>query len=66
VISATAIWYVQVGALLAGHVSGLTLAHDRALVDYRRPYDAGRSQYWMLSVMVGFTCLGLWVLSAAA
>ena len=64
VLSATSIWYVQVGALVVGHVLGLTLAHDRALVywpDYRR---ASRSQYWMLAVMVAFTCFGLYLLSA--
>jgi len=64
-ISSTAIWYVQVAALVAGHVAGLVLAHDRALAvfpDDRRA--AVRSQYWMLTVMVGFTCLGLWLLSA--
>jgi hypothetical protein len=57
------IWYVQVAALLVGHVLGLTLAHDRALVywkDYRR---ASRSQCWMLAVMVAFTCFGLYLLS---
>ena len=31
-----------------------------------RPRDATRSQYWMLAVMVAFTSLGLWLLSAAA
>jgi hypothetical protein len=63
ILSANAIWYVQVGALVVGHVLGLTLAHDRALAywpDYR---DASRSQYWMLAVMVTFTCLGLYLLS---
>ena len=66
VISATGIWYVQVAALVLGHAAGLTLAHDRALVVYRRVRDATRSQYWMLAVMVGFTSLGLWLLSASA
>jgi hypothetical protein len=66
VISATGVWYVQVGALVLGHVAGLTLAHDRALTVYRRVRDATRSQYWMLAVMVGFTSLGLWLLSASA
>ncbi len=66
IVTATAIWYVQVVALIAGHVSGLTLAHDRALAMYRNPREAVRSQYWMLSIMVGFTCLGLWLLSAVA
>ena len=66
VICATGIWYVQVAALVIGHVAGLTLAHDRALVVFRRVRDATRSQYWMLAVMVGFTSLGLWLLSASA
>jgi hypothetical protein len=63
-IGSTGIWYVQVLALVVGHVSGLALAHDRALAVYRAPQLAVRSQYWMLVVMVGFTSLGLWLLSA--
>jgi hypothetical protein len=64
-LSANAIWYVQVAALVIGHVAGLTLAHDRATAwwgDYRQ---AARSQYWMLAVMVAFTCFGLYLLSTA-
>jgi hypothetical protein len=64
VISYAAIWYVQVAALVAGHVSGLALAHDRALVMYGDPEEAVRSQYWMLAVMVAFTSFGLWLLSS--
>ncbi len=64
IISATGIWYVQVGALVLGHVAGLVLAHDRALALYPKARDATRSQYWMLAIMVGFTSLGLWLLSA--
>jgi hypothetical protein len=64
ILGSTAIWYVQVLALVSGHVSGLALAHDRALAKYRSTQEAVRSQYWMLVVMVGFTCLGLWLLSA--
>jgi hypothetical protein len=63
-ISAAVIWYVQVAALVGGHVSGLALAHDRALVLYDDPALATESQRWMLVVMVTFTCLGLWLLSA--
>jgi hypothetical protein len=63
-ISSTGIWYVEVAALLLGHVSGLILAHDRAIAMYRTAIDAARSQYWMLMVMVTFTCMGLWLLSA--
>jgi hypothetical protein len=65
-VGANGVWYVQVFALVLGHAAGLTLAHDRALTVYPRARDATRSQYWMLAVMVGFTCLGLWLLSAAA
>jgi hypothetical protein len=65
VVSATAIWYVQVGALVIGHVCGLVLAHDRALVLYRSAQAAVRSQVIMLVVMVAFTCLGLWLLSVS-
>ena len=64
-ISATQIWYVQVAALVLGHVAGLILAHDRALISYGDSRIATRSQYWMLAVMIAFTSLGLWLLSAA-
>ena len=64
VVSANTIWYVQVGTLVVGHVAGLVLAHDRALVVFRDPKRATRSQYWMLATMVAFTSLGLWLLSS--
>ncbi|MBJ7330901.1 MAG: fenitrothion hydrolase [Solirubrobacteraceae bacterium] len=64
-VGANGIWYVQVGALVAGHICGLILAHDRALGLYGSAREATRSQYWMLAVMVAFTSLGLWLLSAA-
>jgi hypothetical protein len=65
VVSATGIWYVQVGALVIGHVAGLVLAHDRALVLYGSAKAAVRSQIALLTLMVAFTCLGLYLLSAA-
>jgi hypothetical protein len=64
-ISSNAIWYVQVGSLVVGHVAALTLAHDRALAVYGDVRSATRSQYFMLAVMVGFTCFGLFLLSQA-
>jgi hypothetical protein len=66
VVSAAGIWYAQVGALVVGHVAGLTLAHDRALTIWTDRRTATRSQYWMLMVMVTFTCGGLYLLSAVA
>ena len=64
-IGATVTWYTQVAVVVAGHVGGLILAHDRALETYTDPRQALRSQYWMLAVMVGFTSLALWLLNQA-
>jgi hypothetical protein len=64
-ISATGIWYVQVAALVIGHVTALILGHDRAISLYGDSRLAARSQYWMLALMVGFTSLGLYLLSQA-
>jgi hypothetical protein len=56
------VWYVQVGALVAGHVAGLAVAHDRA-VAILPERDALRSQYAMLALMVVYTVGGMWLLS---
>ena len=64
-IGSEAIWYVQVGALVVGHVTALVLGHDRALKVYGDSRLAARSQYWMLALMVAFTSLGLYLLSQA-
>lgn len=61
-LSPNAVWYVQVGSLVAGHVAGLAIAHDRA-VAVLSERDAVRSQYPMLALMVLYTCAGLWLLS---
>jgi len=65
VISSNETWYCQVAFVVAGHVAGLTLAHDRAVALYDRAKLAVRSQYWMLAVMILFTSLALWLLSQA-
>ena len=62
-ISPTTTWFVQVGALVAGHVAGLLIAHDRAVSIFPERRVALRSQYAMLSLMVLYTVGGLWVLS---
>ena len=64
-LSANSIWYVQVGTLVVGHVIALVLGHDRAISVYGDSKIAARSQYWMLALMVGFTSLGLYLLSQA-
>jgi hypothetical protein len=64
-VSSTTVWYVQVAALVIGHVTALTLAHDRAIDVYGDSRLGALSQRWMLLVMVGFTTLGLFLLSQA-
>jgi hypothetical protein len=61
-LSPTTIWYVQVAAIVIGHVGGVVLAHDRAIAMFDR--DAAiRTQYALLAVMVLFTASGLLILS---
>ncbi len=64
-LGATLIALIQVGLVVCGHVAGLVLSHDRALVIYAdRPRLAVPSQLWMLAVMIGFTIVALLLLLA--
>jgi hypothetical protein len=63
IVSTTTVWYVQVVALVVGHVAGLAIAHDRAVDLFEDRRAALRSQYPMLALMVLYTVGGLWVLS---
>ncbi len=64
VFSPNTIWYVQVAVLVAGHVLGLVVAHDRAISLFSSAKMAVRTQYAMLALMVLYTCTGLWLLSS--
>ena len=66
VVSAEVFWYLQLSFVILGHLAALILAHDKALVLYDDGRSATRSQYYMLTVMVGFTTLALWLLSEAS
>ena len=61
-LSPTTIWYVQVAAIVIGHVAGVVLAHDRAIAMFDRE-TAVRTQYALLAVMILFTATGLLILS---
>lgn len=61
VVSPDQIAYVQVAAIVIGHVAGVTAAHDRAVELYPERV-AARSQYPMLAVMVTYTVGGLLLL----
>lgn len=62
-VSPNAIWAVQVGAIVIGHVVALALARDRALRLSASHRAAVASQGPMLVLMVALTVLGLWSLS---
>ena len=61
-VSPTTIWYVQVAAIVTGHIGGVILAHDRAIAMFDRE-EAIRTQYALLAVMIVFTASGLLILS---
>lgn len=65
IIGAETFWYLQVAFVVFGHIAGLVLAHDRALVLFTNTKNAVRSQYWLLCVMIGYTTLALWLLAQA-
>jgi hypothetical protein len=63
ILTPDTVWYVQVAALVLGHVAGLAIAHDRAVTIFEDRRAALRSQYPMLALMVLYTVGGLWLLS---
>ena len=62
-LSPNTIWYVQVAALVCGHVIALALAHDRAVATFQTVYSAILAQFSLLALMVLYTVGGLWILS---
>ncbi len=64
VVGTTTIAVVQTFAIITGHVAGVILAHDQAIVDFGRR-RATASQIPMLVVMVGLTVTGLTLLLSA-
>jgi hypothetical protein len=64
ILTPNIVWYVQVAALVIGHVAGLALAHDKAVELFESPRKAAMSQYAMLALMVVYTVAGLWLLSS--
>ena len=63
-VSTTTIAYVQASGIVAGHVAGVVVAHDRALAVFSSR-EATRSQYPLLAAMVVFTVGGLALLLGA-
>ncbi|MEM7275691.1 MAG: hypothetical protein AAF547_21625 [Actinomycetota bacterium] len=56
--------WIQIAAILFGHIGAVTVAHDRA-VELFPVGKSLQSQFAMLFVMVGYSTLGLWLLLTA-
>lgn len=55
------VWYLSVGAIVAGHVAGVLLAHREALrLRARRPALA---ELPLVALMLGYTVLSLWIIA---
>ena len=63
IVSPDTVWYVQVAALVVGHVAGLAIAHDRAVVVFQGQRTALEAQLPMLGLMVLYTLGGMWILT---
>jgi len=57
------VWHAQVFLILFGHIVSVYLAHREALCAFPTRRQATLSQLPMLLLMVGFTTIGLWILS---
>ena len=63
IVAPDTVWYVQVGALVVGHVAGLAIAHDRAVAVFQGRRTALEAQIPMLALMVLYTLGGMWLLT---
>ena len=63
IVAPDTVWYVQVGALVVGHVAGLAIAHDRAVAVFEGRRTALHAQLPMLGLMVLYTLGGMWILT---
>ena len=63
IVSPETVWYVQVAALVVGHVAGLAIAHDRAVAVFQGRRTALEAQLPMLGLMVLYTLGGMWLLT---
>jgi len=62
ILPTTWIWWIQLAAIVSGHIAGVVLAHDRALSEFPAR-TAVRTQWAMLGLMVALTGLGLFILA---
>lgn len=62
-LGSTFYWSTSVAAIVIGHIIGVFLSHSIALRLKQTNSQAIRSQYPMLSLMVGYTVASLWIIT---
>ena len=63
VISTKAAWFLSVGAIVAGHIVSVYIAHAISLRRAANRSLALRGQYPMLALMVFYTAVSLWIIA---
>lgn len=63
VISTKAAWFVSVGAIVAGHIVSVYIAHAISLRRAANRSLALRGQYPMLALMAFYTAVSLWIIA---
>jgi hypothetical protein len=63
IVDARVAWYTGVGAIVAGHIAAVFVAHVVALQEFGERRAVIRSQLVMLVLMVGYTTASLWIIA---
>lgn len=63
IVGARFIWYTSVIAIVLGHIVAVFLAHVIAVRSFPSSRTALRSQIPMLTLMVGYTMMSLWIIA---
>jgi hypothetical protein len=63
ILGAKAVWFVEIGFVVAAHIVGTLYAHILAVNNFSNPRTVMKSQYPMLILMVAFTVTTLWLLA---
>ena len=63
IINARILWFLSVALIVLGHVLAVYLAHRVAIRTFANRAIALRSQYPMLTLMVVYTVISLWIIA---
>jgi hypothetical protein len=63
IINARILWFLSVGLIVLGHVLAVYLAHRVAIRTFSDRASATNSQYPMLTLMVVYTIISLWIIA---